>query len=74
MAAEGWAMFLKKAEFGVRLVGDLISSQGRQNGPESPAAPSHGPAGATNSGAQGTLLPTDMEAVWRGPAARRAGG
>jgi Family of unknown function (DUF5330) len=73
MAAEAWAMFLKKAEFGARLVGDLITSQGRQNGPESPTARPQGPAGAT-SGAHGTLLPTDMEAGWRGPAARRTGG
>jgi hypothetical protein len=71
MAGEAWAMFLKKAEFGGRLVGDLITSQGRQHDPESPAARS--PVG-TSSGAHGTLLPTDMEAGWRGPATRRTGG
>jgi hypothetical protein len=73
MAGEAWATFLKKAEFAARLVGDLITSQGRQNGPESPAGGPQRPAGAT-SAAHGTLLPTDIDAAWRGPAPRRAGG
>jgi hypothetical protein len=73
MAGEAWATFLKKAEFAARLVGDLITSQGRQTGPEGPAAGPQGPAGAASS-AQGTLLPTDVEAAWRGPAVRRTGG
>jgi hypothetical protein len=72
-AGEAWAIFLKKAEFAARLVGDLITSQGRQNGPEGPAAAPQAPAGAS-SGAQGTLLPADVEAAWRGPAVRRVGG
>jgi hypothetical protein len=79
VAGEAWATFLKKAEFAARLVGDLITSQGRQNAPESPAGGPQRPAGAasasgTTSGVQGTLLPADMEAAWRAPAARRTGG
>ena len=69
IAAEGWASFLKKAEFAARLAGDLIAQQGRQQAPERPEGT---PSGASSS-VHGTLLPTDMEAGWRGPAARRAG-
>ncbi len=39
-AAETWATFLKKAEFGARLVGDLISSSGRQS-PDAAQPPRH---------------------------------
>ena len=39
-AASAWATFLKKAEFGARLVGDMISSSGRQ-APDASPAPKH---------------------------------
>ena len=43
-AAEAWATFLKKAEFGARLVGDLISSSGRQSPDASHSRPGTTPA------------------------------
>lgn len=36
VAAEVWATFLRKAEFGIRLVGDLLGSGGRQDLPPAP--------------------------------------
>ena len=69
-AASAWATFLKKAEFGARLVGDMISSGGRQV-PDASPAPKH------NTGAdaapRGTLSSADMQPAWRGPSARRTG-
>ena len=69
-AASAWATFLKKAEFGARLVGDMISSSGRQV-PDASPAPKH------NTGAdaapRGTLSSADMQPAWRGPSVRRTG-
>jgi hypothetical protein len=74
-----WATFLRKAEFGARIVGDLISSGGRKDGPM-PAvnvvpAPAPAPVPAElrqrsqprlHAPAQGTLTPTDLSPAWRG--------
>jgi Family of unknown function (DUF5330) len=69
LAAEAWATFVKKAEFGARLVGDLVSTGARERGADmAPQAPSAG-----GGQVRGTLSPTDMEPAWRGPPARRAG-
>jgi hypothetical protein len=39
VGAEVWATFLRKAEFGVRLVGDLLGAGGRQVPDAAPPAP-----------------------------------
>jgi hypothetical protein len=72
VAGEAWATFLKKAEFGARLLGDLISSGGRQGNPDGSRtpAPNHG-AGAGPD--RGTLSSADLEPAWRGPSMRRSG-
>ena len=70
-AASAWATFLKKAEFGARLVGDLISTSGRQS-PDASQPPRQNMS--TNTGDhRGTLSQEDMRPTWRGPAGRRAG-
>lgn len=79
--SEVWATFLRKAEFGVRLVGDLLGAGGRrpvQPGPNGappaaalgapPAAPYRRPGNP-----YGTLRPSDLyQPPWRAPP--RAGG
>lgn len=69
VAAETWANFLKKAEFGARLVGDLVSTAGRQG--EAAQPENMNPNGKVEP--RGTLSPTDMQPAWRAPAARRTG-
>ncbi len=70
-AASAWATFLKKAEFGARLVGDLISTSGRQS-PDASQPPRQNMS--TNTGDhRGTLSQEDMRPTWRGPAGRRTG-
>ena len=69
MGAEAWSTFLKKAEFGARLVGDLISPSARQPGVDGPQPP---PVNTNGKYSQGTLSPMDMQPAWRGPG-RRAG-
>lgn len=72
MGAQAWAAFLKKAEFGARLLGDMLTSSTRQ--PETaaaPAPPRQKVSAATRAGVQNTLLPADLEPSWRGPSARR---
>ena len=69
MGAQTWAAFLKKAEFGARLLGDMLAS--RQ--PETAAVatpPRQKVSASTRSDVQNTLLPTDLEPTWRGPSAR----
>jgi hypothetical protein len=66
-AASAWTTFLKKAEFGARLMGDLISSSGRQ------APDASQPPRQNTSEPRGTLSSTDMQPAWRGPSARRTG-
>jgi uncharacterized protein DUF5330 len=70
-AAETWATFLKKAEFGARLVGDLISSSGRQS--QDAAQPPRHNTSANSSEPRGTLSAADMQPAWRAPSARRTG-
>ena len=83
VGSELWSTFLKKAEFGIRLVGDLLGASGRQapqtsaphtsapqSSKEAPPAPepSRGKH-ADNSDRRGTLSPSDLyQPPWRGPA------
>jgi hypothetical protein len=60
MSAETWSMFLRKAEFAARLVGDLMSSGAQRSGPDGAPPPPHKMSG--------TLSPMDMQPAWRGPA------
>jgi hypothetical protein len=71
MGAQAWAAFLKKAEFGARLVGDMISSRTGQPETAAVASPPRQKLSATaRTDVQNTLLPTDLEPTWRGPSAR----
>jgi hypothetical protein len=71
-AAAAWANFLRKAEFGVRLVGDLLGAGGRQIAEQSPGKP---PAlekrrdkRLGKADPRGTLAPSDLyEPPWRAP-------
>ena len=68
IGGEFWATFLKKAEFGVRLVGDLLGAGGRQV-PE-PRPPPFPPREKRSGKAdpRGTLSPSDLyHPPWRGP-------
>jgi hypothetical protein len=69
--AEAWSTFLKKAEFGARLVGDLVTSGGRPD-PTALTAPRKTSANA-DAGRRGTLSPMDLQPEWRGPPGRRVG-
>jgi hypothetical protein len=76
--SEVWATFLRKAEFGVRLVGDLLGAGGRQpvqpgpNGAPPAAAPGVPPAAPYDrhrGSPYGTLRPSDLyQPPWRAPA------
>jgi hypothetical protein len=74
VGSQVWATFLKKAEFGVRLVADLLGAGGRQLPPEA-TAPAPGSARDPardrrpgRSDARGTLSPPDLyQPPWRGP-------
>jgi hypothetical protein len=67
-----WATFLRKAEFGVRLVGDLLGAGGRP-APNEPPPPPDKRNGRADS--RGTLQPSDLyHPPWRGPARRGSGG
>jgi hypothetical protein len=58
MSAEAWSAFVRKAEFAVRLVGDLVGSGARRSGLDgSPPVPHK---------MSGTLSPMDMQPAWRG--------
>jgi hypothetical protein len=61
LSAEAWSTFLRKAEFGARLAGDLISSGARQSGFD--ALQPH----ASTQRTGGTLTPMDMQPAWRSP-------
>ena len=70
VGAEVWANFVKKAEFGLRLVGDLL---GGRPSPD-PAPPPQDKRGAGKTDPRGALSPSDLyQPPWRGPT-RRAGG
>lgn len=64
---ELWAVFAKKAEFGGRLVLDLISDRGRSAAQMQPVATQ---AAANAPSQTGTLRPTDLEPRWRGTPTR----
>jgi hypothetical protein len=77
--SEVWATFLKKAEFGVRLVGDLLGAGGRRTAEAGPqgAPPAAAPPGAPRdrpaANPRGTLRPSDLyQPPWRVPG--RPGG
>jgi hypothetical protein len=72
VAGEAWATFLKKAEFGARLLGELISSGARQGGSDPTRAPASN-SSATGGAERGTLSSADLEPAWRGPSPRRSG-
>ena len=64
VGAAAWATFVRKAEFGVRLVGDLLGAGGRQNPIAAP--PSNKRVGKADQ--RGTLSPDDgYYPPWRGP-------
>ena len=67
-----WATFLKKAEFGARLVGEMIGASGRSE--EEPRMQPAGAKGRTDHKGQpagrDTLRPSDLQPTWRGPAQR----
>jgi len=68
VGAEAWANFVKKAEFALRLVGDLL---GGRPGPDV-VPPPQDKRGAVKT--EPRLAPPDLyQPSWRGPA-RRAGG
>jgi hypothetical protein len=76
---QAWSTFLKKAEFGVRLVGDLLGAGGRQMSapaPQLPPGPGQGSPYDRRTGRpdpRGTLSPPDLyQPPWRGPG--RPGG
>ena len=71
-ATAAWNIFLRKAEFGARLVGDLLGAGGRQHPDMSPDMPQHpGKRPDKRLGKadpRGTLSPSDLyEAPWRAP-------
>jgi hypothetical protein len=78
VGATAWETFLRKAEFGVRLVGDLVGAGGRQR-PEEGRPDTPPPAydkrlppgkrlGTTDYPHHGTLAPSDLyDPPWRGP-------
>lgn len=80
--AELWATFVKKAEFGAKLAGNMIQdymkSSARQAGLDpdrpQPLDPSHRPQTAPvrnqPEAARGTLSPVDLQPAWRGSITR----
>ena len=81
-----WATFLRKAEVGARVVGDLITSSGRKDEvtPAVEVVPTPAPAPAPADfrrrpepraypSVQGTLTPTDLSPSWRGGQVHRTG-
>jgi hypothetical protein len=74
LGAQAWASFLKKAEFGVKLLGDLIASGGRNHEPDPATPPLRQKASAGGSGeTHGTLSAADLQLEWRGPVSGTAG-
>jgi hypothetical protein len=83
-----WATFLRKAEFGARVVGNLMTSSGRKDEvtPAVDVVPAPAPAPAdlrrrleprpeprAYPSVQGTLTPTDLSPAWRGGSVQRTG-
>jgi hypothetical protein len=74
-AADLWATFLKKAEFGARIVVDLVGSGGRREEELAPVRPQpastgYRPEPRTPAADRGTLTPADLSPPWRGQAQR----
>lgn len=65
VGAQAWAAFLKKAEFGARLVGDMLTSGSRRE-PDGPL-PAARDRMSAKGGIHGTLSASDLQAPWRGP-------
>jgi hypothetical protein len=67
---DAFGVFVQKAEFGARMLMDLIngrSETGEQEGPSSEARPLFEPASYDMSASQDTLNPEDREEAWSGP-------
>jgi hypothetical protein len=85
LAAQLWATFLKKAEFGARMAVDLVSSGGRKDESAAPQPPARSePIGTAPhpkakaepklpAANRGTLTPTDLAPAWRGAQLQRVG-
>ncbi len=70
-SADFWAMFVRKAEFGARIVVNLVSSSGHKDEVTpavevEPADFKRRPEPRTYPPAQGTLTPADLSPAWRG--------
>jgi hypothetical protein len=73
--SEMWAMFLKKAEFGVRMAIDLAGSGNRAQDeavplPAQPTSARPRPEARMEPVRRGTLTPADLTPAWRGPGQR----
>ena len=76
--AEIWATFVKKAEFGAKLAGNLLQDylKGTMTRPQEvarqPIDPAHKPASAPANAMEprGTLTPGDIAPAWRGGVTR----
>ncbi|MBO0742651.1 MAG: DUF5330 domain-containing protein [Hyphomicrobiaceae bacterium] len=83
VAAQLWATFLKKAEFGARMAVDLVSSGGRSGEGAAPQPYVREPVGSPAPvrpkaepklpGGRGTLTPADLTPAWRGAQIQRTG-
>jgi hypothetical protein len=84
IAAQLWATFLKKAEFGARMAVELVSSGGRSDERAAPqpfartepaGSPTRGRPKAEPKlpGERGTLTPSDLSPAWRGAQIQRTG-
>ena len=84
VAAQLWATFVKKAEFGARMAIDLLSSGGHKEEaapqPSAHTQPASSPANARAkaepklpTAGRGTLTPADLAPAWRGAPVQRTG-
>ncbi len=67
---DAFAVFVQKAQFGARMLMDLISGgSGTGEGPQqgSETSPAFEPAHLDPGGSQDTLNPADLEEAWSGP-------
>jgi hypothetical protein len=63
-----WATFLRKAEFGVRLVGDLLGAGSRRSPEQAPDVPPAYDKRVGKADPHGTLSPSDLyRPPWRAP-------